>query len=301
MPSHRTTARGILLLAALAVFAGPAGARPGGEVAKRPQGVPSFIFPVVGSVSYSNDWGAPRGDHGHEGNDLLATWRAPAVAVEDGTIKFWTSSANAGCMLYLYGDSGTTYYYIHLNNDLTRKRDNRGRCVAGTAYWKGIKDGQHVKAGQPVGYVGDSGDAEGTYHLHFEVHPGGGGPTNPFPYLQAAPRMLFLAPLGSTVTLSADGTFVSSSAGSVKIRVRTLRILPGRTELTELGRNLVLTVPSDTLVQRVLPSGLSGGAVPLTTAKRGQAITALTLPVATTVDVELARDGVLSAAQLLLR
>ena len=301
MPSHRTTARGILLLASLAMFAGTAAARPMLPQTKRPQGVPNFVFPVVGQVYYENDWGAPRGDHGHEGNDLLAPWRSPAVAVEDGTIKFWTSSANAGCMLYLYGDSGTTYYYIHLNNDLTRKRDNRGKCVAGTAYWKGIKDGQRVKAGQPVGYVGDSGDAEGTYHLHFEVHPGGAGPTNPYPYLQRAPRMLFLAPLGSTVTISVDGTFVSASADSVKLRLKTLRILPGKTELTDLARNLVLTVPSDALVQRVLPNGLSGGAVQLSSAKRGQPVTALTLPVATTLDVELARDGVLSAAQLLLR
>lgn len=289
------------MLLALLAFAGTAAARPSLETRKRPQVVPSLVFPVVGQVSYSNDWGDPRGDHGHEGTDLMAPWRSPAVAVEDGTIKFWTSSARAGCMLYLYGDSGTTYYYIHLNNDLTRKRDNRGQCVAGTAYWKGIKDGQRVKAGQPVGYVGDSGDAEGTYHLHFELHPSGSGPTNPFPYLQRAQRMLFLAPLGSTVTISLDGTFLSTSPGLVRVRVKTLRVLPGKTELTDLGRNLVLSVPSDALIQRLLPSGLSGGAVELSTARRGQAVTALTLPVATTLDVQLARDGVLSAAQLLLR
>ena len=64
----------------------------------------------------------------------MTTWRSPAVAAEDGTIKFWTTSARAGCMLYLYGASGTTYLYIHLNNDLTAKRDNKGKCVPGTAY-----------------------------------------------------------------------------------------------------------------------------------------------------------------------
>jgi len=45
-------------------------------------------------------------------------------------------------MLYLYGDSGTTYLYIHLDNDLTAKNDNRGKCVAGVAYAKGLKDGR---------------------------------------------------------------------------------------------------------------------------------------------------------------
>ena len=36
-------------------------------------------------------------------------------------------------MLYLYGESGTTYLYIHLNNDVTMANDNRGKCVAGGA------------------------------------------------------------------------------------------------------------------------------------------------------------------------
>jgi hypothetical protein len=73
-------------------------------------------------------------------------------------------------MLYLYGASGTTYYYIHLNNDLTRGDDNRGKCIAGTAYATGLKDGAKVAAGRPVGFVGDSGDADGAHaHLHFEA------------------------------------------------------------------------------------------------------------------------------------
>ena len=54
-------------------------------------------------------------------------------------------------MLYLYGASGTTYIYIHLNNDLTAKNDNKGKCVAGGSYWKGLKDGARVAAGQPIG------------------------------------------------------------------------------------------------------------------------------------------------------
>ena len=112
------------------------------------------------------------------------------LAVEPGKIVFWTSSASAGCMLYLYGRSGTTYQYIHLNNDLGARNDNRGACVPGTSYASGLRDGQTVKAGEAIGYVGDSGDADGLHpHLHFEIHPGGGAPVSPYRWLQRAEHL----------------------------------------------------------------------------------------------------------------
>ena len=166
-----------------------------------------MIFPVVGMAKYTDDYGDPRGQGRHAGNDIVTTWRSPAVAAEDGTIKFWTTSARAGCMLYLYGASGTTYLYIHLNNDLTAKRDNKGKCVAGTAYATGLKNGARVKAGQLIAYNGDSGDAEGIYHLHFEVHPKNGADVNPFPYLNTATRLLFALPTkdAKQVTIGHEG------------------------------------------------------------------------------------------------
>src|SRR5437762_10137420 len=103
---------------------------------------------------------------------MMAPKRALALAAEPGKVKFWTHSASAGCMLYLYGASGTMYEYIHLNNDLTMANDNRGKCVDGVSYARGLVDGQHVVAGQLIGYLGDSGDANRIHpHLHFEVHP----------------------------------------------------------------------------------------------------------------------------------
>ena len=51
-----------------------------------------------------------------------------------------------------------------------------------------------MKAGQQIAYNGDSGDAEGIYHLHFEVHPKDGADVDPFPYLNAATRLLFALP-----------------------------------------------------------------------------------------------------------
>ena len=174
--AFRTTARGLILAGAVAIAVGLAGG-----VSAAPSGsVPRLIFPVLGDVKFTDDFGDFRPQGPHEGNDLLAAKRSIAVAAEPGKIKFWTTSSSAGCMLYLYGKSGTTYLYIHLNNDVTKDDDNRGKCVPGTAYAKGLKDGAHVVAGQSVGYVGDSGDAEGgDPHLHFEVHPNDGDPTDP--------------------------------------------------------------------------------------------------------------------------
>ena len=88
-------------------------------------GVPPLLFPVVGPVTYTNDFGQARAGGPHQGNDLVGTKRAPVVAVEEGTVEFWTTSANAGCMLYLHGVSGTMYEYIHLNNDLTARNGCR--------------------------------------------------------------------------------------------------------------------------------------------------------------------------------
>ncbi len=198
MSAHRPTARSILLtLAAAAALATPVGAH---QLPVRGTVPAQLVFPVVGHVSYTDDFGDPRAQGGHPGNDILADRHAPVVAVEAGRIVFWTTSATAGCMLYLYGRSGTTYQYIHLNNDLTARNDNRGSCVAGVAYAPGLKDGQNVGAGELIGYVGDSGDADGIHpHLHFELHPGDGQPVSPYAWLR---RAVPLASLSTPAPLS---------------------------------------------------------------------------------------------------
>src|SRR2546423_13964685 len=205
MRRHRTTARGVLFLAATIGLAVSAAA------ALAANKVPEHIvFPVVGRVQYIDDFGAPRPGGPHQGNDIIAAKKSPAVAAEAGRVKYWTTSRSAGCMLYLYGESGTTYYYIHLNNDLTMRNDNRGKCVKGTAYT--VKDGAKVAAGQQIAYVGDSGDADGgNSHLHFEVHPGGGRAVSPYPYLQKAYKLLFAAKPGTPFSLTLSGTVVSAT------------------------------------------------------------------------------------------
>jgi len=228
---------------------------------------------------------------------MMAPKRALALAAEPGKVKFWTHSATAGCMLYLYGASGTTYYYIHLNNDLTGRNDNRGKCVAGTAYAKGLKDGAKVTAGQVVGYVGDSGDANGIHpHLHFELHPNGGRAVDPYTWLQSGLHLLFAAPRGSPFTLELRGTVAGVTDSSIRIKAVTVNAWPMRQRQTKLKRKLVVEVSSSALVQTVTKIGGPGTAATLAEADTGQAVDVWTTVAPATLKAERGDDLALSAS-----
>jgi hypothetical protein len=252
-----------------------------------------LVFPVVGPVTYTDDFGQPRPGGPHQGNDLMAPRKAIAVAAEAGTIKFWTTSLPAGCMLYLKGESGTTYNYIHLNNDLTAGNDNRGKCVAGVAYAPGLKDGAHVQAGQQVGFVGDSGDANGiATHLHFEVHPNGGKAVDPYPFLQAATPLLFYSKPGTPFVLTLTGTVVTVTTDTLQLQVTTLQSFPTGLTLTKLPKPLTLAVPATAVVQQ--KPGLGG--MRLLSAYEGQPVVVWTQPALATLKAERGDDGALTAA-----
>ena len=287
MISHRTTARGTLVLAVtLLTLVGGAGAA-----------VPQkIVFPVLGSTTYGDDFGQPRAGGPHQGIDIVAPKRSLALAAEAGKVEFWSHSATAGCMLYLHGASGTDYYYIHLNNDLTPKNDNRGKCVAGTAYAKGLKDGVKVVAGQPVGYVGDSGDANGIHaHLHFELHPGRKAATDPYLWLQRATHLLFSAPRGMPFTLELRGTVVSVKDDAVQLSLAAVNAWPMRQHQT-LKRRLLVTVPVDATVQRVPKLGSPGTPTDLSSARPKQQVDIWTAAAPTTLKAQRGDDLALSAS-----
>jgi hypothetical protein len=224
----------------------------------------------------------------------MAAKKTPVVAVEPGKIKFWATSASAGCMLYLYGASGTTYMYIHLNNDLTMKNDNRGKCVAGVAYARGLKDGAKVQAGQMIGYVGDSGDANGiASHLHFEVHPDGGAAVSPFPYLQTAQHLLFFAKAGTPFMLALTGTVVSVTDTALTMHVSLLQAFPMNVTLKGLTQELTLTVPVGATVQ---PKPPATPGTRLLSAYAGEPVVVWTQPALATIKAMLGAEGALSAA-----
>jgi murein DD-endopeptidase MepM/ murein hydrolase activator NlpD len=307
MVSFRTTARALLVAALFGLAAGSAAAFPiePGPPPPPPPAPPApphpkkkqIVFPVLGTVEFSNDYGAPRPQGRHEGIDILAPRHAYALAAEAGRVRFYSGSGRAGCMLYLDGKSGTTYYYIHLNNDLGAGNDNRGGCKVGVTFPKGLKTGQRVKAGQLVGFVGDSGDANGIHpHLHFEVHPHGGGSTNPYRRLLAAKRMLFYAAPGSTFSLSMAATVVSTGTQTLRVRVNSLRSYPNNLLLRRLNRPLVLTVPDYADIER----GAAGNVTDLASAKRGERVSIWTEVATVTAAASMGKAGAISAERILL-
>jgi hypothetical protein len=253
MAPRRLTAPSLLVvLFAVGLLAGPGSASAAT--------VPQLIFPVVGPGSYTDDFGDARGSGSHQGNDIMAAKKSVAVAVEAGTVKFWTTSSRAGCMLYLYGKSGTTYLYIHLNNDRTAANDNTGACVPGIAYARGLKSGSRVRAGQMVGYVGDSGDADGgSAHLHFEVHPNDGGAVSPYPYLRKANRLLFAPQPGADVfSLKLSGTVVSAEETAATVKVARLVRFPGQLTVPKVNRKVELSISPETAVFDPLGALIAG-------------------------------------------
>jgi len=132
------------------------------------------VFPVAAPTTFSDDWLQSRGGGRlHEGIDLVSTMGAPLVATVSGTILRPGNTPRSGIRLWIRGNNGDEYFYCHLS----RFADN-------------VRDGLPVKAGDVVGYVGMTGDAQGTVpHLHFEIHPGGGGPIRPYPLVSSWPRV----------------------------------------------------------------------------------------------------------------
>ena len=131
-------------------------------------GMDVAIFPVESlRKPFFNDWAQPRsGGRRHQGTDMLAQIGVPLRAIEDGTVEQISTGSLGGLSIYLLGNSGSRYYYAHL--------DELGD----------FEDGQQIYAGEVVGTVGDSGNAKGSPHLHMQWAPDGGSTwENPFPLL----------------------------------------------------------------------------------------------------------------------
>ncbi|HZQ75743.1 MAG TPA: M23 family metallopeptidase [Acidimicrobiia bacterium] len=126
----------------------------------------SFICPIAGPLAFTDDFGAPRGGgRRHMGNDLLNPRGTPNVAVVNGTIETrpW---AGGGITIFLHGDDGNTYVYMHLLE------------IVGAVP-------RQVAQGEVIGLTGMTGDAQG-YHTHFEFHPDNGDAVSPYPLLAEA-------------------------------------------------------------------------------------------------------------------
>jgi Peptidase family M23 len=149
----------------------------------------TIIFPVVGKVTYYDDFGAPRAGHTHAGNDLMGKKLMPLVAAVDGTITNVNyPEATWGYSVSIKDSDGYEYWYLHMNNDTPGTDDDKGDGYF--AYAPDIQRGTKVVKGQLVGWMGDSGDAETTQaHLHFEIHDPSGTAYSPFQSLQNATKI----------------------------------------------------------------------------------------------------------------
>lgn len=141
---------------------------------------PGLIVPVQGvrPDRLRSNWGEARGGgmRAHQGLDIIAPANTPVIAAADGRVeKLYYSNGGGGITLYQRSaDGGWIYYYAHL-----------------AGYAPGIAEGRSVRAGDVLGYVGDTGNAgTGNYHLHFGVSrmaPGErwhqGTPVDPYPLL----------------------------------------------------------------------------------------------------------------------
>ena len=157
---------------------------PGNLVRDVPEGVlpresgGGYVFPVYGPVSFGDSFGGPRSalvGGWHHGEDLFAPLGTPILAVADGTVFSVGWNQIGGWRVWLRDRRGNQFYYAHLS-----------------AYSPLAVNGREVRAGDVLGFMGRSGDAEfSPPHLHFEIHPvsllylGYDGVIAPYPYLLA--------------------------------------------------------------------------------------------------------------------
>ncbi len=123
---------------------------------------PAFLCPVAGPVAFTDSWGDARsGGRRHQGTDMMAATGTPVVAPVSGTVT-QRDHGLGGLTVKLDGDDGVFYYGAHLS-------------AYEASGW--------VEQGTVIGYVGATGNASGSPHLHFEIHPGGetSPAINPYP------------------------------------------------------------------------------------------------------------------------
>ncbi len=141
-------------------------------------------FPVESStVEFRDSWGDRRpGGRRHQGTDILSERGTQVVAIADGVVTKMALSDSSGYYIRIDHGNGWVSSYLHLNNDIVGTDNGEGGTW--TAFYATLMEGQKISAGDVIGYVGDSGNAEHTTpHLHFEIKQGD-EKQNPFPFLE---------------------------------------------------------------------------------------------------------------------
>ena len=191
-----------------------------GEVVAYP-----MVFPVVGTYYYWGSFWEPRSNGVHHAVDIMADKLTPVVAVAAGTIAYVNWSPTPGdpnpnpsrcCSVVVQHDDGWETWYIHLNNDNPGTDDGQGWGIA-----PGVAVGAHVAAGDLIGWVGDSGNAEETPpHLHMELLDPEDVLVDPFTALRASEgyQVCLVNRVGTIDTLLAGTGLLQRGASSKEVR-----------------------------------------------------------------------------------
>ncbi len=149
----------------------------------------AIVFPVIGPVTYYNDYGQQRAGHLHIGNDLVGQKLFPLVSAVDGIVTSINLPEESwGYSVTIRDRDGYSYHYLHINNDTPGSDDHLGGPMF--AYAPDIGVGREVVRGQLIGWMGDSGNAEtAAPHLHFELHEPNRAPYSPYTSLKSAVKL----------------------------------------------------------------------------------------------------------------
>ncbi len=207
--------------------------------------VAGYVFPVYGPASFGDTFGAPRSDVDggwHHGEDIFAPLGTPLLAVADGTIFSVGWNDIGGWRVWLRDREGNEFYYAHLS-----------------AYSPLAVNGRQVRAGDVIGFMGKTGDAEHSpVHLHFEIHPvamralGYNGVVAPYPFLLSWRRAQDVSFAAGRVYLpvggSRGGVGVAPPAGAILLESndisRASGLVPGALAQALSGRAPAGTRPA---------------------------------------------------------
>lgn len=212
----------------------------GGQYTVAVRAAPSLAFPVQGGKNYDvgSVFGDPRdgGVRDHHGIDIFARRGTPALAAGDGRVRRVETTPVGGKVVWLDLDSGARAYYAHLDSQL-------------------VRNGQVLRAGEPVGLVGNTGNARTTPpHLHFGIYQR--GPINPYDFVAYQDTL--------PDRIAADPALISTSNGWARVSVSgaTLRAGPGSSgaRIGQLERDAAVRVlaASSNAYRVQLPGGEAG-------------------------------------------
>ena len=197
----------------------------------------TLMFPIEGREGHdiASSFGDPRGGRAHEGIDIFAPRGTRVIAAAEGRVSSVDTNNLGGNVVWIRTSNGHSHYYAHLDERL-------------------VGSGTDVQAGEPIGTVGNTGNARTTApHLHFGIYRRGSGAVDPFPFVYTASA----PPAPVTADIDALGSWRRVATGTARLRAAPVQTAP-----------IVRDLPQHTVVRvdgavrdwyRVqLPDGTSG-------------------------------------------